>query len=76
MRPSPQKPASATADMRSAMGTGLVGGTRIGEVSPALVHAVATNLVSVMVVVPRERDENGTRERRVAYRHARSRAMG
>jgi len=29
--------------MRSAIGTGLVDGTRIGEVSPALVHAVATN---------------------------------
>jgi hypothetical protein len=39
----PTYPASVIAATRSTIGTGLVEGTRIGEVSPALVHAVATS---------------------------------
>ena len=42
-KPNPQKPASAMAVMRSPIGTGLVPGVSIGEVSPALDHAVATS---------------------------------
>ena len=42
-KPNPQKPASAMAVMRSPIGTGLVPGVSIGEVSPALDHDVATS---------------------------------
>jgi len=42
-KPIPLKPASAIAATRSSIGTGLVWGCRIGDVSPALVHAVATS---------------------------------
>ncbi|GAS89642.1 translation initiation factor 4A-2 [Mycolicibacterium brisbanense] len=46
------------------MGTGLVAGLCIGEVSPALVHAVATKRACV-TVVSRECAQNADRKRRV-----------
>ena len=74
--PRPVNPASAIAAIRSAIGTGLVGGTRMGEVLPALVHAVATSSGSVMSILRRERPRLYGKYRRVACKHGRSRDSG